>query len=69
MKININIKLDIKGANRDKFLEDLWEEFSEEIDGRITDTYYLVDDSADKEREVEVNVDRISFDYESTKAD
>jgi hypothetical protein len=63
MKLKLTVTLDVKGVTRNKLLENLWEEFSEEVDGRITDTYFLTDDDRDKEVEVEVNVDNI--DYES----
>jgi hypothetical protein len=53
MKLILTMELEIKGVTRAKLEEDLWEEFEEEIDGRITDTYSL------DGKEVEVNVLRM----------
>jgi hypothetical protein len=57
MKLRLTVDLDIQGTTRTKLLEDLWEQFEEELDGRITDTYFLAGDYGDKE--VAVNVDRV----------
>jgi hypothetical protein len=59
MKLKLTVELEIKGVSRTKLEEDMWAGFTEELDGRITDTYFLVDDSSDEERELEVNVVRI----------
>jgi hypothetical protein len=61
MKLKLTVELDVKGVTSAKLVENLWEEFSEELEGRITDTYFLVDDDTDTEKEVEVNVEKITI--------
>lgn len=60
MKLKLTVELDVEGISRHRLLNNLWEEFIEEIDGKIADTYYLTDIDKDEEVEVEVSVEHIT---------
>lgn len=60
MRLKLTVELDVEGISRHRLLNSLWEEFIEEIDGKIADTYYLTDVDKDEEVEVEVSVEHIT---------